>query len=176
MMCHLFGVKNPRAYPFAVDLGVAMQMTNICRDILEDAERQRIYLPAEMLPVGVNAHGLVKGDAEQRDHAYRTAVHLLGIANEYYAGATQGYGYLPTTAVRQAIKVAARLYHHWRKNSGATCGYWQRRTVVAPSTKCRLIGQLLGQRITDGSSTLMLKRAQHRPNLHKALDPQRFSA
>ena len=94
---------------FAVDLGVAMQMTNICRDILEDAERQRIYLPAEMLPVGVNAHGLVKGDAEQRDHAYRAAVRLLGIANEYYASASQGYGYLPT-AVRQAIRVAARLY------------------------------------------------------------------
>ena len=71
MMCHLFGVKDPRAYPFAVDLGVAMQMTNICRDILEDAQRQRIYLPAEMLPARVNAHGLVGGDAEQRDDAYR---------------------------------------------------------------------------------------------------------
>ena len=125
-MCHLFGVKDPRAYPFAVDLGVAMQMTNICRDILEDAQRQRIYLPAEMLPARVNTHGLVSGDAEQRDDAYRAAVHLLGIANEYYASARLGYGYLPT-AVRQAIKVAARLYQAiGEKIVAQPAEYWQR--------------------------------------------------
>ena len=176
MMCHLFGVKNPKAYPFAVDLGVAMQMTNICRDILEDAERQRIYLPAEMLPVTVNDQGLVDGDIEQRKHAYKAGVQLLGMANEYYASASQGYGYLPV-AVRQAIKVAARLYQAiGDKVVAQPNDYWNRRTVVASSTKCRLIAQLLGQRIKDGSSTLLLNRARHRPHLHKALDTQRFGA
>ena len=45
MMCHVFGVRDSRALPFAVDLGLAMQMTNIARDILEDAQRNRVYVP-----------------------------------------------------------------------------------------------------------------------------------
>ena len=176
MMCHLFGVKNPRAYPFAVDLGVAMQMTNICRDILEDAERERVYLPADMLQGQVTAAGIVASDVQQRAAAYQAAVRLLGIADEYYASAQQGYGFLPV-AVRQAIKVAARLYRAiGDKVVAQPEQYWQRRTVVAKTTKCRLIGQLLGQRITEGSSTLLLQTAEHRPRLHKALDTQRFSA
>ena len=176
MMCHLFGVKNPKAYPFAVDLGVAMQLTNICRDTLEDAERGRIYLPAQMLPKAINAQALAHGDLDQRNHAYTVAVHLLGIANEYYASACQGYGYLPTT-VRQAVKVAARLYREiGEKIVAEPTQYWQRRTVVPGRTKVRLIAQLLMQRITEGSSTLLLQRATHRPQLHKALDTQRFGA
>jgi phytoene synthase len=174
MMCHLFGVKNPRAYPFAVDLGVAMQMTNICRDILEDAERERVYLPAEMLEGQATALGIAGGDSQQRAVAFQAAVNLLGIADEYYASAQQGYGFLPVT-VRQAIKVAARLYQAiGDKVVAQPEHYWQRRTVVAKTTKCRLIGQLLGQRITDGSSTLIVQTAKHRPRLHKALDTQRF--
>ena len=173
-MCHLFGVKNPRAYPFAVDLGVAMQMTNICRDILEDAERARVYLPAEMLAGQVCAAGLVAGDPVQRANAYTGAVRLLGIADEYYASAAQGYGFLPV-AVRQAIKIAARLYQAiGEKVVAAPKQYWQRRTVVSAATKCRLIGELLVRRITEGSSTLVIHRAEHLPRLHKALDPQRF--
>lgn len=174
MMCHLFGVKNPRAYPFAVDLGVAMQMTNICRDILEDAERARIYLPADMLEGQVCAADLVAGDPVQRANAYNGAIRLLGIADEYYASAAQGYGFLPV-AVRQAIKVAARLYQAiGEKVAAAPEQYWRRRTVVSAATKCRLIGELLGRRITEGSSTLVIHRAEHLPRLHKALDPQRF--
>jgi phytoene synthase len=174
MMCHLFGVKNPRAYPFAVDLGVAMQMTNICRDILEDAERERVYLPAEMLEGQATALGIAGGDSQQRAVAFQAAVNLLGIADEYYASAQQGYGFLPVT-VRQAIKVAARLYQAiGDKVVAQPDHYWQRRTVVAKTTKCRLIGQLVGPRITEGSSTLIVQTAKHRPRLHKALDTQRF--
>ena len=46
----IFGVQEPeRATPMADDLGVAMQLTNILRDVREDGERGRIYLPAEDL-------------------------------------------------------------------------------------------------------------------------------
>jgi phytoene synthase len=58
MMCRVIGFKNPedrdRALPHAIDLGIAMQLTNILRDIDEDLERGRIYLPLEdMLRFGV---------------------------------------------------------------------------------------------------------------------------
>lgn len=45
----IFGYRNPQARDYAVDLGVAFQLTNILRDIGEDAQRDRIYVPAEDL-------------------------------------------------------------------------------------------------------------------------------
>jgi phytoene synthase len=46
---HIFGFDTPSALPLAEKCGVAFQLTNILRDIREDAERGRIYLPAEEL-------------------------------------------------------------------------------------------------------------------------------
>ena len=45
----VFGYTNPAARDYAVDVGLALQLTNILRDLSEDAERDRIYLPAEDL-------------------------------------------------------------------------------------------------------------------------------
>ena len=49
MMCSVLDVKDPKAFPHAVDLGIAMQLTNICRDVRDDALAGRRYLPATML-------------------------------------------------------------------------------------------------------------------------------
>ncbi len=49
MMARVFGIRDAAAEPRAVDLGIAMQLTNILRDVVEDAARDRIYLPAEEL-------------------------------------------------------------------------------------------------------------------------------
>lgn len=49
MMLSLFGSKNKKAKKYAISLGIAMQMTNILRDIKEDYHRQRIYLPQDEL-------------------------------------------------------------------------------------------------------------------------------
>jgi phytoene synthase len=46
---HIFGFDTPSALPLAEKCGVAFQLTNILRDIREDAERARVYLPAEDL-------------------------------------------------------------------------------------------------------------------------------
>ncbi|NCF78222.1 MAG: squalene/phytoene synthase family protein [Proteobacteria bacterium] len=176
MMCHVFGVRDPKALPFAVDLGVAMQMSNIARDILEDAERNRIYVPANLLPTPVDCDGLVRGDKAQRASAYQGALKLLAIADEYYASAALGYGYLPRT-VRQAIKVAARLYQAiGEKVERSEATYWQQRTVVSSERKCLLIAELFLQRMRNGSSTLLINKFAHRAQLHQALDSRRFSA
>lgn len=48
LMCiEIFGYKNPSTKDFAVNLGIALQLTNILRDISKDADRGRIYLPQE---------------------------------------------------------------------------------------------------------------------------------
>lgn len=49
MTTEIFGYNNPKAINYAVDLGIAMQLTNILRDIGEDLERNRIYIPREDL-------------------------------------------------------------------------------------------------------------------------------
>ena len=46
---HIFGFKDPIARDYAIDLGLGMQLTNILRDIREDAEMDRVYLPQEEL-------------------------------------------------------------------------------------------------------------------------------
>lgn len=50
LMCiEIFGYKNPSTKNFAIDLGIALQLTNILRDVSKDAEKGRIYLPEEDL-------------------------------------------------------------------------------------------------------------------------------
>ena len=45
----IFGYRDDKAKDYAVDLGLAMQLTNICRDVKEDWEMGRVYLPQEEL-------------------------------------------------------------------------------------------------------------------------------
>jgi phytoene synthase len=50
LLCiEIFGYRDPRAKEYAVDVGLAMQLTNVLRDLKEDTERGRIYLPLEEL-------------------------------------------------------------------------------------------------------------------------------
>jgi len=49
MMCHVLGLSDARALRNAAHLGIAMQLTNICRDVAEDWQRGRLYLPLQML-------------------------------------------------------------------------------------------------------------------------------
>jgi phytoene synthase len=63
---HIFGFQSPEALPLAEKCGVAFQLTNILRDIREDVERGRIYLPEEDLRrFGVTAGGLRAGDRNE---------------------------------------------------------------------------------------------------------------
>ena len=86
----IFGYCNPRAGDYAINLGVAFQLTNIMRDVWEDAQRNRIYLPAEDLDrFGYAEQELCKGvyneafvrlmafEAERARDYYRRAVAAL---------------------------------------------------------------------------------------------------
>jgi phytoene synthase len=113
MMCHVLGVRDDRALVPAAHLGVAMQLTNIARDVGEDWSRGRLYLPDELLA----RHG--KGDLADElgaplAPAHHVAVHaaqreLLALADGYYRSAAAGYPALPTRA-GAAIRTAARVY------------------------------------------------------------------
>lgn len=61
MVSEVFGYTDKEALSYAVDLGIAMQLTNILRDVGEDLERGRIYLPADEM----NQFGVREGDLLQ---------------------------------------------------------------------------------------------------------------
>lgn len=109
MMARLIGAHDPRALRHAVDLGVAMQITNICRDVAEDAGRDRVYLPKERLvAVGVAPEALLEGRAQPRA-VTRVVADLVALADRFYASADEGMRYIPPRA-RLAIWIAARVY------------------------------------------------------------------
>ena len=80
---HIFGFDTPRALPLAEKCGVAFQLTNILRDIGEDAERDRVYLPAEELRrFGVTSEDLRAG---RRSEAFFALMRFqAGRARAYY--------------------------------------------------------------------------------------------
>ena len=109
MMCGVLGVRDPRALSHAVDLGMAMQITNICRDVLEDGRLGRCYLPANRLTnAGTSTDAILDGDAPV-PAVSATVAALLTLADRYYASAEQGMRFIPWRA-RAAIVVAARVY------------------------------------------------------------------
>lgn len=109
LMCGVLGVRDRAAMAHAIDLGIAMQLTNLCRDVLEDARSDRVYLPATRLRrVGVDPEDLVAGTADR--HAVSLVVcDLLRLAERYYDSAWDGLRDVPPRA-RFAILVAARVY------------------------------------------------------------------
>jgi phytoene synthase len=98
MMTSLMGVTDRSAYRHAVALGVAMQMTNIARDVREDAERGRSYLPGITHAFDANSDQISQGVAK-----------ILAIAEERYNVAIEGLHYLPWRC-RLSIRVALEVY------------------------------------------------------------------
>jgi 15-cis-phytoene synthase len=101
---HVFGPTTPHAQDYAVDLGMAFQLTNILRDLGTDAEQDRIYLPREDLA----RFGYSEADLLQRRDSPQ--LHELvrfeaGRARQYYAKAQAALESLPASD-RRALTVA----------------------------------------------------------------------
>ena len=102
MMAHLMGVRDGAALFHATDLGIAMQLTNICRDVAEDERRDRVYLPAD----------LMGGDALPTEAVARTkdvVATLLELADRYYRSGDRGLSALPA-ACAGGVRAARLIY------------------------------------------------------------------
>jgi len=109
MMCPILGVRDPRGVPFAVDLGIAMQLTNIARDVGEDAGRGRRYLPATWLGRGLPPAEIAAPDGDTDRRVRRALDITLAHATRYYASAELGVVFIPARA-RLAILAASHIY------------------------------------------------------------------
>jgi phytoene synthase len=116
MMCHVMGVRDRCALRHAAHLGMAMQLTNICRDVLEDWQRGRLYVPEEIL-ASCGAAGLARGlgrplPRSSRASLRRAVESLLREADRFYRSGDAGMPLLDwrsALATRTASLVYARI-------------------------------------------------------------------
>lgn len=93
MTSEVFGYDDPKAIGHAIDLGIAMQLTNILRDIGEDLERDRIYLPKEELELfGLTDQDLFNHVIDSRFMDFMAF--QIARTRQYYASADLGIAML----------------------------------------------------------------------------------
>ena len=108
MMAMIMGARDAKVLDRASDLGLAFQLTNIARDVIDDARVGRVYVPDDILA----RHGLSRIDADdpgQRAALHAAALELLELAERYYASAYLGMAALPARSA-WAIAAARRVY------------------------------------------------------------------
>ncbi len=108
LMCDLFEIKDPVARHHAIDLGVAMQLTNICRDVEEDAQNHRCYLPSELID-DLSPSQILSPTEKTKLLVQNTVSHLLLEADIRYKSGISGLCFLPSQA-RLSILIAALVY------------------------------------------------------------------
>lgn len=110
LMClRVFEYESPTAEDMAVNLGIALQLTNILRDIKADLEMGRIYLPTrDMKRFGYSAKELTAGRENQA--FFRLMNHYAHKAQTYYAAAFSEFKNNRSKKLK-AARLMARLYH-----------------------------------------------------------------
>jgi 15-cis-phytoene synthase len=147
MMTVLMGVREPVILARACDLGVAMQLTNIARDVGEDARAGRLYLPLDWLAEeGIDAEAFLAAPRFDQRVAALVA-RLLGEAEGLYRRSVSGISGLPL-ACRPAMHAARIIYREIGRSLAAT-GHdsINRRAIVPDSRKLMLLGGALGRTI-----------------------------
>ena len=113
MMCHVMGVADDAALPQAAFLGMGMQLTNICRDVGEDWQRGRLYLPYRALGFAHEAavRDALAGpiDAALAARLPRQVQDTLALADAHYRRGLDGIAALDWRC-GLAVRSAARIY------------------------------------------------------------------
>jgi phytoene synthase len=151
MMASIMGAHEPRVLDRACDLGLAFQLTNIARDIVEDARMGRCYVPAQWLrEAGIPLDEV----AEPRHRAAlaQVAARLVDHAEPYYDSAREGIAALPLRSA-WAIASARNVYRQIGvevKRRGPRA--WDERAGTSKAMKLWLLvkggASALGSRLT----------------------------
>lgn len=137
----IFGYDDPAAVEYAVDLGIAMQLTNIMRDIKEDADRDRIYIPLDDIArFGYSERELMTG----RNNAnFRSLMDFQAArARRYFDSGARLFPLLSRES-RACAAVLHRLYSRILDRMEET-GYdvFERRIGLSLSEKLLLVARL----------------------------------
>ncbi|MCJ8521724.1 phytoene synthase [Pseudorhizobium tarimense] len=160
MMAMIMGVRDKEVLDRASDLGLAFQLTNIARDVVDDARAGRVYLPGELLA----RHGITVVDPEdlaQRPALHAAALELLDLAETYYASAYAGLASLQARSA-WAIATARRVYRAiGAKLRAGGPAAWDQRVSTSKAEKSALLALALG----DVARTRLVKPAVQRTGL-----------
>jgi 15-cis-phytoene synthase len=139
----IFGYSDPRAEKFAEETGIAFQLTNILRDVTEDAERNRVYLPLEYLaahnvplasllnrtagaPPSANERALLAEIAQRAEGYYQSAQRLMPLIDR---------------ESRPALGVLVSIYHRLlRRIKAADYDVFSHRASVPTAQKLVILG------------------------------------
>jgi 15-cis-phytoene synthase len=140
----IFGYSDLRAEKLAEETGVAFQLTNILRDVKEDAERGRIYLSLDLLHefgVSVDRVKELANDAAMASND-RAMLHALGArAEEYYASADRLLPLIDGDS-RAALWVLVTIYHQLlSKIAAADSDVFTRRISVSTPAKLAILAR-----------------------------------
>jgi phytoene synthase len=147
----IFGYTDPRAEKLAEETGIAFQLTNILRDVKEDAERGRIYLPLDLLgEFGVTidrVKALASGATLQPSE--RAMLSTLGSrAEKYYSSADRLLPMIDADS-RAALWVLVTIYHRLLHKIGKVDGDVFSERISVPTAEKLLIlaqGAVMGLR------------------------------
>lgn len=154
MMCVLMRVRDADALARACDLGVAMQLTNIARDVGEDALERRIYLPLDWLEeAGIEVEAFF-ADPEATKAVRGMVKRLVMEANRLYMRSEAGVGALPR-GCRPGI-YGARFIYAGIGSQLTRMGY-DSISARARTSKWQKIGWLGQSMLLSGASMIMPK-------------------
>ena len=110
MMLPIINTKDAEARKHAIDLGIAMQLTNIARDVYEDAKMNRLYLPKEWLgQVSISDLTDNKLNDQKKKMIELSIKNLIELSDKFYANGFSGMKFIPLRT-RLAIFFAAKIY------------------------------------------------------------------
>lgn len=139
MMAYLMEASDPRTLELAGDLGVAFQLTNISRDVIDDAAAGRVYLPLDWLArAGVPPEAVA--DPARRSAVAGVVAELLERADGYYRSADRGLAHLPfrpAWSIAAARGIYADIGALVRRRGPRA---WDRRAVVPAAKKLYWMG------------------------------------
>lgn len=159
IMCELLKVKNAKHKYHAIDLGIAMQLTNICRDISEDLINGRVYIPKTMLP---------EDNISMKDEAVFVCVNeLLILSEKYYESALCGIKHIPIRS-RFSILLALRLYQAIGKKIKRNKNKYLIKKINTTKFEKFLILILCFFEFLF-MHLFSLRKTQHNPELHEAV-------
>ncbi|MFB3777255.1 MAG: phytoene/squalene synthase family protein [Bryobacteraceae bacterium] len=137
---HILGYDSPQALELAEKCGIAFQLTNIIRDIREDAERGRLYLPAEDLArFAVDRDDLLAGRAGE---GFRALLRFEAArAMEYYRQSAPLVG-MVTKRNRASLRALIEIYRRLlEKIERSGFNVWNRRIQLSAAEKCLIVAR-----------------------------------
>ena len=163
MVCDALEVKDIKIRQYAIDLGIAMQLTNICRDIKEDAAMGRIYLP-QALVGKLKANQLNIPNKKIFTKIQSCQKLLLSLADKYYASAENAIPFLPGKT-SLAIRIASKLYQAiGKKIVHKKISYLESRVFITRIEKLKItLINVLSSKKSDNKLSI------HNAELHSAI-------